>query len=72
MRSLECRAGIEGMFMIVRNNTEYQFPASWYFTAPQLDRYLAHSIKGWDTDHIGTIAEVFSIAGCNVLCELFT
>ena len=39
----------------------------WYFTNPQLNRYLTGMIKRWDVENIGALGEAFSIAGCDLM-----
>lgn len=40
----------------------------WFFTSPQLNRYLSQTIKRWDVETIGGLGEAFSIAGCDLMC----
>ena len=39
----------------------------WYFTNPQLNRYLTGQIKRWDVESIGAFGEAFSIAGSDLM-----
>ncbi|KAI0684969.1 hypothetical protein C8T65DRAFT_748368 [Cerioporus squamosus] len=67
---LKCRIGIEGFYCFFKNNSEYQMRPRWYFTSPQLDRYLTGAIKKWDVEVIGAQGEAFSIAGCDIMAFL--
>ena len=59
------------MLLIVKNNSELHLRPVWYFTSPQIPRYLSTTIKGWDMGRIGTLLEAFATAGCDVLCKLW-
>ncbi|KAI0323730.1 hypothetical protein GY45DRAFT_1376113 [Cubamyces sp. BRFM 1775] len=62
---LKNRAGVDGFFCIVRNNTEFQSKPYWYFTDARLETYLRGRIRGWDCVNIAALAEAFCIAGCD-------
>ncbi|KAJ8455914.1 hypothetical protein ONZ51_g12300 [Trametes cubensis] len=62
---LKNRAGVDGFFCLVRNNTEFQSKPYWYFTDERLERYLRGRIRGWDCVNIAAQAEAFCIAGCD-------
>ncbi|RDX44106.1 hypothetical protein OH76DRAFT_1487325 [Lentinus brumalis] len=67
---LKCRAGVEGFYCIFKNNSEIRLRPRWYFTSPQLNRYLTGTIKKWDVEKIGAMGEAFSIAGCDLMAFL--
>ncbi|RDX41769.1 hypothetical protein OH76DRAFT_1489212 [Lentinus brumalis] len=69
---LKCRVGIDGFYCFFKNNSEYQMRPRWFFTTPQLDRYLGQTIKRWDVEMIGGLGEAFSIAGCDIMSFLRT
>jgi hypothetical protein len=72
MSSLAYRVGIEGMFVIVRNNTDFHMEPYWYFTSSELERYMPLAIrKRWDTAQVGAKLEAFAIAGCDTLSKLY-
>lgn len=60
--------------MIVRNNSQFLTKPQWYFTDTRLEDYMTTAIRkgGWDTERIGTLAEAFCIAGCDVNGEFGT
>lgn len=65
---IKARAGIEGFYCVVRNTSDFNMAPQWFFTAPELDRYLRGAVhKGWDPEKIGALAEAFSVAGCNFM-----
>ena len=64
---LRCRAGVDAFLCVVRNNTEYPMRPRWYFTSPEINRYLTGAIKKWDVEVIGGLFEAFAIAGCDVM-----
>lgn len=57
--------------MIVRNNAQFRTKPQWYFTDDRMEDYLTTAIRkgGWDTEKIGTLAEAFAIAKCDMSCE---
>ncbi|KIL54459.1 hypothetical protein M378DRAFT_92015 [Amanita muscaria Koide BX008] len=72
LSSLKIRVGIEGFFCIVRNNTEYNMAPSWFFTTPELEKYMDIAVRRrWDCAEIGGRLEAFAIAGCDVASMLF-
>ncbi|KAJ7102690.1 hypothetical protein C8R43DRAFT_963918 [Mycena crocata] len=58
------RVGIQGMFCIVRDNTDFHMVPRWYFTSAELERYMPiATCKTWDTGEVGMKLEAFAIAG---------
>ncbi len=64
---LKCRIGVEGFYCFFKNNSEFQMLPRWFFTSPQLNRYLTGTIKRWDVETIGSMGEAFSIAGSDIM-----
>jgi hypothetical protein len=73
MTALSNRVGIEGMFVIVRNNTDFNMPPQWHFTSKELERYMPLAVrKRWDTGEVGGKLEAFAIAGCDTISKSFS
>ncbi|KAJ7278163.1 hypothetical protein C8J57DRAFT_1059900 [Mycena rebaudengoi] len=67
---LGTRVGVEAFFCIVRNNTEYHMAPQWFFTSPELEKYMVLATRNkWDTSQVGTKIEAFAVAGCDTLSE---
>ncbi|CDO74658.1 hypothetical protein BN946_scf184832.g2 [Trametes cinnabarina] len=64
------RAGIEGFYCIVRSNVDYQLKPHWFFTSPPLEEFLRGSIRKFEPEKIGALAEAFSIAGSDFVSHL--
>ena len=60
---MKCQCGIEGIFCVVRDNTEYDFGPQWFFTSPEIDTFLASANPAWDINVIAMDLEAFGIAG---------
>ncbi|KAH9929137.1 hypothetical protein B0H21DRAFT_826223 [Amylocystis lapponica] len=70
---LKCRVGIEAFYCVVRSTPEFDMIPRWFFTTPQIDNYLRGAVrKGWNPEHIGTLTEAFSVAGCDFMTYLST
>ena len=67
---MKCRCGIEGIFCIVRDNTDYEFGPQWFFTSPEIDTFLAGALPAWDVNVIAMELEAFGIAGCDTFRKL--
>lgn len=68
MHGLSYRVGIEGFFVIVRNTPEFYMAPQWYFTSPELERYMPLAVhRKWDTTEVGTRLEAFAVAGCDTM-----
>ncbi|KAJ7757676.1 hypothetical protein B0H14DRAFT_3598809 [Mycena olivaceomarginata] len=68
MHGLSYRVGIEGLFCIVRNNPDFHMIPQWYFTSPELERYMPLAVRRkWDTAEVGCRLEAFAIAGCDTM-----
>ncbi|KAJ6565150.1 hypothetical protein DFH09DRAFT_875236, partial [Mycena vulgaris] len=66
LQALAYRVGVEGFFVVVRNSTDFHMPPYWYFTSPELERYMPLAVrKRWDTGEVGARIEAFSVAGCD-------
>jgi hypothetical protein len=73
MTALSNRVGIEGFFVIVRNNTDFNMAPQWHFTSKELQRYMPLAVrKRWDTGEVGGKIEVFAIAGCDTMSKWFS
>ena len=66
---MKCRCRIEGIFCIVRDNTEYELLPQWFFTSPEIDTSLARALPAWNTNVIALKLEAYGITECNVFCE---
>ena len=66
---MKCRCGIEGIFCVVRDNTEYEFDPQWFFTSPEIDTFLAGAVPLWDINVIAMELEGFGVTGCNMYRE---
>ena len=55
---------------LVKNNNEIGIPPMWYFTKPEIDRYLSGAIRGWDIEKIGGHMQTLCIVGSDVMSEL--
>ena len=72
MTGLNLRVGVEGFFCIVRNMPEYHIRPHWYFSSPELEKYMQVAVrKKWDTSEVGTRLEAFAVAGCSVVSKYF-
>ncbi|KAJ6455347.1 hypothetical protein C8R45DRAFT_1187918, partial [Mycena sanguinolenta] len=70
-RGLSHRVGVEGLFCIVRNNTEFYMGPQWYFTSDAIRQYMPLAVRRkWDTGEVGTRLEVFAVAGCDAMSLL--
>jgi hypothetical protein len=59
---------MEGLFVVVRNTTDFHIEPRWYFTSPELERYLPIAVgRKWDQGSIGPKLEAFAIAGCDTI-----
>ncbi|KAH9947991.1 hypothetical protein B0H21DRAFT_821343 [Amylocystis lapponica] len=67
--ALKKRTGVEGFYCIVAILRVSRDPR-WYFTTSSINEYLRRSIKGWDIEHIGSLAEAFAVAGCDFMTFL--
>ncbi|KAK6980889.1 hypothetical protein R3P38DRAFT_3334080 [Favolaschia claudopus] len=60
------RVGIEGFFVLVRNNVDFKMEPEWYFTSKELENYMEIvTRKKWSTSEVGMRLEAFAIAGCD-------
>ncbi|KAJ7765983.1 hypothetical protein B0H14DRAFT_2243626, partial [Mycena olivaceomarginata] len=66
LSGLALRVGVEGFFVIVRSNTDFNSDPYWFFTSAELRHYMPLAIrKRWDTAEVGVKLEAFSVAGCD-------
>jgi hypothetical protein len=66
LQALAYRVGAEGFFVVVRNSADFHMPPYWYFTSPELERYMPLAVrKRWDTGEVGAKIEAFAVAGCD-------
>jgi hypothetical protein len=57
-----------GFFCFVRDSTDFHIEPQWYFTSPELERYLPLAVgRKWEQVKVGPWLEVFAIAGCNTM-----
>lgn len=70
LNGLKLRVGIEGFYCIVRNTTTYHTPPKWFFTSPELEKYMKLASKNWSLHNVGTKIEAFAIAGCDPISKL--
>ncbi|CAK5272792.1 unnamed protein product [Mycena citricolor] len=62
------RVGIECMWLIVRNNTDFYMDPQWFFTSPHLERYMPLAVgRQWELSKVGAKVEAFAVAGCDEL-----
>ncbi|KAJ7801970.1 hypothetical protein B0H14DRAFT_2614847 [Mycena olivaceomarginata] len=67
------RVGVEGFFVVVRSNTDFNCEPYWFFTSNELKRYLPLAIrKRWDTAEVGVKLEAFALASCDTINLLRT
>ncbi|KAJ7865581.1 hypothetical protein B0H14DRAFT_2347875 [Mycena olivaceomarginata] len=70
LSGLALRVGVEGFFVIVRSNTDFNSDPYWFFTSAELRHYMPLAIrKRWDTAEVGVKLEAFSVAGCDAMSE---
>ncbi|KAI0699212.1 hypothetical protein BC835DRAFT_1412677 [Cytidiella melzeri] len=69
---LDSRVGIQGMFCLVRNSASFAMDPRWFFTSPELEKYLEIAVRKWDTTNIGALIEAYAIAGGSVTNMLRT
>ncbi|KAI0702842.1 hypothetical protein BC835DRAFT_1303302 [Cytidiella melzeri] len=67
---LDSRVGIQGMFCLVRNSASFAMDPRWFFTSPELEKYLEIAVRKWDTTNIGALIEAYAIAGGSVTSAL--
>ncbi|KAJ6481140.1 hypothetical protein C8R45DRAFT_1100697 [Mycena sanguinolenta] len=68
MHGLSYRVGVEGFYCLVQNSTDFHMSPQWYFTSPELARYLPIAVgRKWDTATVGLKLEAFAIAGCDTM-----
>ncbi|KAL7284498.1 hypothetical protein ACG7TL_001789 [Trametes sanguinea] len=72
LMALQARVGIQAFYCVVRSNVEYQLKPRWFFTAPALKEFLRGSIRKFEPERIGVLAEAFSIAGSDFFSQLRT
>ncbi|KAF8210735.1 hypothetical protein K438DRAFT_2011299 [Mycena galopus ATCC 62051] len=73
LQALAYRVGVEGFFVVVRNSADFHMAPYWYFTLPELERYMPLAVrKRWDTGEVGAKIEVFAVAGCDPMNLLRT
>ncbi|KAJ6447919.1 hypothetical protein C8R45DRAFT_1115608 [Mycena sanguinolenta] len=68
MHGLSYRVGVEGFYSLVRNSMDFHMSPQWYFTSPELARYLPIAVgRKWDTATVGPKLEAFAITGCDTM-----
>ena len=50
----------------MRDNEDYQLRPQWFFSSPDVDRYLSRVVGKWDAGLIGLRLEAFGLSGCNM------
>ncbi|OBZ65923.1 hypothetical protein A0H81_14083 [Grifola frondosa] len=48
----KARSGIDGFFCLFPNSVEFHMAPRWFFTLEQIETFLCHNVKGWDTNKI--------------------
>jgi hypothetical protein len=62
--------GVEGFFVVVRSNTDFNCEPFWFFTSGELKQYMPLAIrKRWDTAEVGMKLEAFVLAGCDSMSK---
>jgi hypothetical protein len=57
-----------GFFCFVRDSTDFHIEPQWYFTSPELERYLPLAVgRKWEQAKVGPRLEAFAIAGCDTM-----
>ncbi|KAJ7938868.1 hypothetical protein B0H13DRAFT_1587365 [Mycena leptocephala] len=73
LHGLSYCVGIEGFFCIVGNSPDFYMVPQWYFTSPELERYMPLAVRRkWDTGEVGVRLEAFAIAGCDTMSTCLT
>jgi hypothetical protein len=68
MSMAKLQIGIEGMFVIVQNNTETLTPPITYFTDDRLEHYMLFAVgRKWESvDKVSSKMEAFAVANMDV------
>ncbi|CDO68793.1 hypothetical protein BN946_scf184805.g2 [Trametes cinnabarina] len=72
LAGLQSRVGIQAMYLIVRSNPELDLEPLWFFTDPALEDYLRGTVRKFEPERIGILAEAFSVAGSDLFSQLRT
>ncbi|KAJ6485504.1 hypothetical protein DFH09DRAFT_1339785 [Mycena vulgaris] len=68
LHGVSYRVGAEAMLCIVRNTPDFYMAPQWYFTSPELERYMPLAVRRhWDTGEVGTRLEAFALAGLDTM-----
>ncbi|KAJ2970026.1 hypothetical protein NUW54_g12826 [Trametes sanguinea] len=67
---LQVRVGVQAFYCVVRSSLEYQLHPRFFFTNRDLDVFLRGSVRRFEPENIGALAEAFSIAGSDYLSFL--
>jgi hypothetical protein len=69
-RFIALRVSVEGMFVVVRNNSDFNVDPYWYFTSDELRHYMPLAVrKHWDTADVEVKLEAFALAGCDSMSK---
>lgn len=67
IKRLDDRVGVDGFFIIVRNNKNFVVEPHSFFTSPAMEDYLPICIgRVWESNHVASQLEAFAIAGCSL------
>ncbi|KAJ7683511.1 hypothetical protein B0H14DRAFT_3535116 [Mycena olivaceomarginata] len=73
MHGLSYHVGMAGFFCFVQDSTDFHIEPQWYFTSPELERYLPLAVgRKWEQAKVGPQLEAFAIAGCDTMNLLRT
>ncbi|KAI9065182.1 hypothetical protein FKP32DRAFT_1671419 [Trametes sanguinea] len=70
LTGLQSRAGVEAFYCVVRNTPDFSLKPRWWFSSAPLDEFLRGTIRGFQPERIGVLAEAFAIAGPDYLSHL--
>ncbi|TFK79199.1 hypothetical protein K466DRAFT_505960, partial [Polyporus arcularius HHB13444] len=63
------RCGVDGFYCIFRNTGDYSMKPRWWFSNQAIDEYLRASVRKFEPEKIGVLAEAFAISGANYFCK---
>ncbi|THG93298.1 hypothetical protein EW026_g7903 [Hermanssonia centrifuga] len=73
LSGLDSRVGIQALFCVVRSSSNFAMKPRWYFTSPDLERYLEIAVrKKFEAKQVGALMEAYAVAGGSVASVLRT
>ncbi len=63
------RCGVDGFYCLFRNTGDFAFKPRWWFSSQAIDEYLRASVRRFEPEKIGVLAEAFAISGANYFCK---